>query len=99
MTKTKKKAKPSVFEIEIEFDKLMLEFDKRTLNGRSYTDRALYHLIAEHRKDLEGMSPGYFHKAFRQTDVTKSAHIDMAFWQLLQDAPVFWKLMEEMYPE
>jgi hypothetical protein len=85
----------------IDFDKLLPELEKRTKGriGSSRCDRALYHLLLEFRKDMEGYTPDYFHKAFRQINVTKSGNVDMAFYALLDDAPIFWAIIEEMYPE
>lgn len=37
---------------------------------------------------------GYgFHKSFRQVDVIQDKNIDVVIWMCLQDAPMFWKCM------
>ncbi len=64
-------------------------FEKRTKTSDSYASRALYKLLKEYESDLPDID-GYFHKAFRQTDVTDSANIDMAIWLLINESDDFW---------
>ena len=56
-------------------------------------ERSLYHLLKAHESELPELN-GYFHKAFRQVDVTESGHVDMAIWQALQQSKVFWLYFE-----
>jgi len=63
-----------------------------------YGERALYRLLVAHEKEITGLIEEdetglYFHKSFRQIDVTNSGHIDMAIWLLLQQAPIFWNIL------
>lgn len=37
-----------------------------------------------------------FHKSFRQTDVIPAKHIDGIVWQCINDAPMFWRVMEKV---
>jgi len=68
--------------------------DKREFKDDYYTECALCHLLTLY-KDRLPIFDGYFHKAFRQADITDSGHSDMAIWCLLQGAPIFWKLFDE----
>jgi hypothetical protein len=95
--------KKSPQESSIDFNKLLPVLKQRTeeqgIATRDWNSRALFHLIKEYREHLEGIEVWRFHKAFRQTDVTPSANVDIAFWCLLQDAKTFWEIVNEMYPE
>jgi hypothetical protein len=88
-------------ENSIDFDKLLPELDKRTKDmfgiSSDYCSRALYYLILDNREHLEGFSVYYFHKAFRQIDVTPTGNLDMAFYSLLNGARIFWEIIEELY--
>lgn len=79
--------------------KLLELMDEQTKNCFEHpTDRALFHLLKRWENELPELD-GYFHKAFRQTDVTDSGHTDMAIWCLLHHSKIFWKLFEQMQPE
>ena len=61
-------------------------------------ERALWNLLKANEEQIEGLieedSTGfYFHKAFRQQDITESGFTDMAIWLLLQEAPIFWNML------
>lgn len=57
-------------------------------------DHALRQIIAHKASDIEPLfearDPLWMHKAFRQTDVTGSGHLDMAFWHLIHASSSFW---------
>lgn len=64
-----------------------------------YAGRALYHILAE---EVENLGPFprtsnerfWFHKMFRQADVTSSGHKDMVIWCLLNQSNAFHELAE-----
>ena len=61
-------------------------------------ERALWNLLKANEEQIKGLieedSTGfYFHKAFRQQDITESGFTDMAIWLLLQEAPIFWNML------
>ena len=64
-------------------------FEKRTKTSDSYASRALYKLLSEYESKLPNIDD-YFHKAFRQIDVTDSGNIDMAIWFLIHESDDFW---------
>jgi hypothetical protein len=72
-------------------DQLLALMDGQTSWPDHPGERALWHLLSQWKDRLPELD-GYFHKAFRQTDVTDDGHTDMAIWCLLQDAPIFWEL-------
>lgn len=51
----------------------------------NHKEEPLLRLLKEFEKKvitlLEDENPQWFHKAWRQSDVTGNAHIDMAIWQ------------------
>ena len=52
----------------------------------------LLRLNREHIKDsIEDIN--YFHKSFRQCDVTETAEMDMAIHALLDEAEIFWSVL------
>lgn len=57
-------------------------------------DHALRQIISYKASDIEPLfearDPLWMHKAFRQTDVTGSGHLDMAFWHLIHASSSFW---------
>ena len=62
--------------------KLMLHIlDKRTKQEQSI-DRVLYLLLRAHENDIPN-SASWFHKAFRQVDVTGNGSVDMAIWHAI----------------
>jgi hypothetical protein len=58
-------------------------------------DRALLCLLEEFEKNLPELD-NYFHKAFRQVDVTDSGRIDAAIWQLIGLSDTFWEAFDEV---
>lgn len=58
-------------------------------------DRALLYLLEEFEEDLPEVD-AYFHKAFRQVDVTNSGRIDAAIWQLIGLSDTFWEAFDEV---
>lgn len=58
-------------------------------------DRALLYLLEEFKNDLPEVDH-YFHKAFRQVDVTDSGRIDAAIWQLIGLSTTFWQAFNEV---
>lgn len=92
-----------------EIQKLIVkEFDeisyRESESERNLQGRALYNLLSflgdnipydKYDNALE------FTKVFRQTDVSDSAHIDMAIWCLLNSvsAKAFWRIFEKHHRE
>jgi len=77
---------------------LLEKYDKKTQENNK--ERPLWNLLKANEKHIEGLieedSTGHwFHKAFRQTDVTDTGYMDMAIWELLHYAPLFWELIAE----
>jgi hypothetical protein len=69
---------------------LFQEFEKdikETLEGSMWN---IDEFTGDNAADLIGYQ---FHKTFRQTDVIDHRYIDAIIWQCLQDAPVFWLVM------
>lgn len=64
-------------------------FDKRTRSSGSHVCRALYNVLLKYEDCLPDIDD-YFHKSFRQTDVTDNAKIDLAIWHLLHISDDFW---------
>lgn len=71
--------------------KLLDSMDKATKGGNKKIDRALWHLLKQYENELPDLGD-YFHKAFRQADVTGNGHTDMAIWNLLYHSSLFWEL-------
>ena len=69
-----------------------------TTNDGKPSDRALWHLLKQWESKLPELDD-YFHKAFRQVDVTDDGHTDMAIWNLLSDSTLFWRLFERVQEE
>ena len=75
---------------------LLEEYDNITKESNS--ERVLWNLLKANEKDIESLieydnTGYYFHKALRQIDVCKNEYIDMSIWLLLNDAPLFWGLI------
>jgi hypothetical protein len=90
--------------MEITTEQLLYEYDK-TIKYEweldCFVDRALLRLLQINKNYIDGLievdsSGAWFHKAFRQVDVTESGDMDMAFWNLLQSTPLFWKTIERL---
>lgn len=75
-------------------DRVLKLLDERSSKSDSMPDRALWHMLAHHRDELPVLD-GYFHKAFRQVDVTDSGHHDMTIWCLLYNSTLFWECLTE----
>ena len=76
-------------------DRLLEAMDAATRNGSAPADRALWHLLSQWKDRLPTLDH-YFHKAFRQVDVTDDGHTDMAIWCLLHHSTIFWQLVKEV---
>lgn len=79
-------------------EELLEKYDKVTKEADK--ERALWNLLKANEKHIQGLiendSTGYwFHKAFRQIDVCETGYMDMAIWNLLYDATLFWEMLEE----
>lgn len=79
--------------------------DEDANNNYFSLERVLWNLLKANETEiikhqlLEEDETGYwFHKAFRQIDVTGNANTDMAIWLLLRKAPLFWKLVNDNNP-
>lgn len=73
-----------------EFLALFDDHTQRIGVGRA-TDRALFHLLNAFRQKLGDFPQTstqryYFHKMFRQCDVTGNGHTDMAIWLLIGES-------------
>ena len=78
--------------------KLFLEkLNEATISTQGF-ERGLYLLLAAFADDLPLIND-YFHKAFRQIDVTNSGKVDMAIWQMLQESKIFWRVLESVQDE
>lgn len=76
----------SLYRTELDtHDKLHIEF----------IDWALYHLLVANKSKLPELDD-YFHKAFRQVDVTDSGNTDAAIWVLLSGAKLFWPIFAKV---
>lgn len=82
-------------------EQLLKLYNKKTKENidSNPKERALYFLLKDNEDKIKGWieddpSGFSFHKSFRQTDVTNNANVDLAIWFLLQDAPLFWKIIE-----
>lgn len=69
---------------------------REDING--YADRALWHALTRWKDNLPELDD-YFHKAFRQCDVTDDGHTDMVIWCLLNHSKRFWRLFEMVQEE
>lgn len=58
-------------------------------------DRALLLLLTDNAEHLLPVND-YFHKGFRQTDVTPSGKVDMAIWHLIGSSDVFWRCFNKV---
>jgi hypothetical protein len=61
-------------------------------------DRALWHALTRWKDRLPELDD-YFHKCFRQCDVTDDGHTDMVIWNLLNHSKRFWRLFERVQDE
>jgi hypothetical protein len=72
--------------------RLLELFEEKTKDGNNQADRALWHLLSQWEDRLPKLDH-YFHKAFRQADITNDGHTDMAIWCLLNQSTLFWELV------
>ena len=77
---------------------MLKEYYELIKNQDDEVERALWNLLKANEEQIKGLieedSTGfYFHKAFRQQDITESGFTDMAIWLLLQEAPIFWNML------
>jgi hypothetical protein len=83
-------------------EKLLEIMNERTRKSDIAWERALYHLLCCYKDKLPPLNY-YFHKAFRQTDVTAdivgNGHLDMVFYNLLYDSVIFWEIFDELDEE
>ena len=68
---------------------------------KSDKERALWNLLKANEKHITGLieedpTGNWFHKAFRQVDVTDNGYTDMAIWILLSEATLFWDMLEKI---
>lgn len=80
---------------------LLDKYDQITTFSFSDKERALWNLLKFNEEHIDGLieedETGYwFHKAFRQTDVCGNANMNMTIWLLLHDAPLFWKMLNDV---
>lgn len=79
-------------------DNVIAKLDERCRSAAAssdsnyYADSALVLLLVKYRDVLPTMD-GYFHKCFRQCDVTDSGTIDMVIHKLLDQSVRFWKVL------
>ncbi len=71
--------------------KLLSIFKKKVEEKGSHADTALWYLLKDNEEYLPDVD-GYFHKAFRQIDVTPSGKVDCAIWELLEGTDLFWEV-------
>jgi hypothetical protein len=81
------------------YDKVSKEAYDNCIKGAT-KERALWNLLKANEKHIQGLieedETGYwFHKAFRQVDICESPEMDMAIWQLLSVATLFWEMLPE----
>lgn len=65
-------------------------------------ERGLYLLLKSQEDKIKGgiendSTGEWFHKAFRQVDVTENVFLDAAIWNLLSDSVIFWKMLNGDY--
>ena len=71
----------------------MLEMMDGKTQGNGGFERGLFFLLKRYKSSLPLLND-YFHKAFRQIDITDSSLVDMAIWNALQDSEIFWHCFE-----
>lgn len=62
---------------------------QQDMSANRYAERALFQALSRHVDRLPKLDY-YFHKAFRQVDVTGNGHDDMVIWCLLNQSELFW---------
>ena len=84
----------------IETKEFLLQFDKEIKRIASIhsSDRALHILLSKYEKKLpdEIEDIDYFHKMFRQKDVTDANGMDMVIWHLIGSSQEFFDVFRTM---
>jgi len=79
-------------------NKLLDMYDKEcdlSVRTQRNIERALY-LVLRKYQDRLPEPDDYFHKSFRQTDVTGDAGMDMVIWHLLHACKAFWECFDKV---
>ena len=63
--------------------------------AKTSADHALHKLLTIHADQLPAIND-YFHKAFRQGDVTDDGKVDMEIWELIHESHAFWEVFNKM---
>lgn len=80
-------------------NKLLSLLEKVPLEDSNfYADRALWHILTRWKDNLPELDH-YFHRAFRQCDVTDDGNTDMVIWNLLNHSANFWRFFEMVQDE
>jgi hypothetical protein len=79
-------------------ERLLKLYDEATKDKNIPAERALWHLLNRWKDKLPELDER-FHKNFRQCDVTDDGSTDMAIWQLLYAARIFWDIFEQVQDE
>ena len=102
IVKTPTKAKRLAAQVDrlVRLDAMLKDFDDVSQRASRLDltnadgDRALWHMLMRWRERLPELD-GYFHKCFRQCDVTDTGHEDMVIHCLLSQSVRFWKVFEK----
>lgn len=86
--------------IDILLEKLYNRIHNANFNNKEeykelLLNKALWHILTEYKDKLPELND-YFHKAFRQCDITESGHIDMVIHSLLDASTIFWEIFEKL---
>ena len=84
-------------------EQFLMEYEAMTqrLPHKWAYERSLHCLLEGNRDvvvELLDQNPKYFHKAFRQIDVTNVPGVDSAIWILIDCAHIFWDTFHEIWP-
>lgn len=83
------------------YNKMLGIFETLSKDHENRYERALYLLLLEFKAQMPPLETladyEYFHKAFRQTDVTYSDELDMAIYNLLESSELFWQICEQLF--
>lgn len=99
-TPTKSKRLAAQVDRLARLDAMLKDFDDVSLRAsrsdmtNADGDRALWHMLMRWREELPDLD-GYFHKCFRQCDVTGTGHEYMVIHCLLSQSVRFWKVFEK----
>jgi hypothetical protein len=74
--------------------------ESKEYNNISGAERALILLLLDEKENIyiPDDDPNWFHKQFRQIDVTSSGMRDSAIWNLINDSEIIWKALDKVYP-